>query len=69
MQYNYSRLLGLMREKGYTQAETAKRIGICTERLSAKLNNKSLFKQSEIARLCDLLGIGSEEIGGYFFNH
>ena len=69
MKYNYNSLLGRMREKGLTQAAAAAMIGICPERLNARLNNKAVFKQSEIVKLCAVLDIPSGEIGAYFFSH
>ena len=69
MPYNYRPLLGRMKERDVTQEVAAKAIGICSETLSAKLNNKAVFKQSEIIKLCTLLDIKCDEIGKYFFTH
>lgn len=63
---DYSKLKGLMREKGVTQAELAKKIGISESSLNLKLNDKTEFKQREISKICEILNI----IGGvdlYFF--
>ena len=46
MPYNYSKLLGQIREKNYTQETLAKEIGIQSTTLSQKLNNKAKFKQT-----------------------
>ena len=69
MTYNYSKLLGRMREKNITQEILAKKIGLQPPTLSQKLNNKAKFKQAEISNICDVLDIDAKEIGGYFFAH
>ena len=65
--YNYSKLLGRMRERGVTQERLATEIGITEATLSAKLNNKFNFKADEIDSICRVLDISNEEIGEYFF--
>lgn len=65
--YNYSKLLGLMREKGFTQRMISDEIDIGIVTLNKSLNNKRRFKQSEISHISDLLGIPECEIGTYFF--
>lgn len=67
MKFNYSKLLGRMRECGFTQAELAKAIGINKATLSAKLNNRFSFSQEEILAICKLLNISISEIGDYFY--
>ncbi|MBE6906150.1 MAG: DUF739 family protein [Ruminococcaceae bacterium] len=67
--YNYSKLLGKIRENGITQKELAKAIGSSPTTLSLKLNNKSVFSQSEIDKACGCLGIAHEDVGVYFFAH
>ena len=66
--YNYSKLLGLMREKNLTQSELAKIVGISEVSLNFKLNNKSSFKQNEIAKICEVLSIPSDRLTVYFFD-
>lgn len=66
--YDYSKLLGRLREKGLTQAEAAKALGISESSLNLTLNSKRPFRQSEILGLCDLLSLSSENIGSYFFS-
>lgn len=46
-----------MKEKGVTQAEVAKMIGISTNSLSRKMLGKRDFKLSEVRMLCDALSI------------
>lgn len=65
--YNYSKLLGRMRERGYTQESLAKAIGRDKGSINTKLNNKSNFTTVEIDSICKLLDIDNNEIGAYFF--
>lgn len=67
MKYNYSKLLGRIRECGFTQAELAKIIGINKGTLSAKLNNQFCFTTKEILAIGATLNIPKSEIGDYFF--
>lgn len=66
--FNYSKLLGRMREFGYTQEKLAKTIGLNESTLNAKLNNKGYFKQDEIDKICEVLDISVSEIGSYFYS-
>lgn len=67
MPYNYSRLLGRMREFGYTQEKLASAIGREKSSLNAKINGKSAFTTNEIDRICRVLDISNGDIGDYFF--
>lgn len=67
MGFDYSKLLGKFREKGITQETLAEKIGISPGSMSAKLNNKTFFKQREIIEICAELGLLVSEIGVYFF--
>lgn len=67
MKFNYSKLLGRMRECGFTQEQLAKAIGINKATLSAKLNNRFSFSQEEILAICKQLNIHVDEIGAYFY--
>lgn len=67
MHFDYSKLLGRIRERGFTQETLAKAIGMTAATLSLKLNNKAVFKQSEIKRICAALEIEDADIPGYFF--
>lgn len=69
MPYDYSKLLGKMKEKGYTQQQLANAIGVQTSTLNQKLSNKARFKQIEISDICIILNISDNEIGEYFFAH
>lgn len=67
MKFNHSKLLGRIRECGFTQAKLAENISISEATLSAKLNNQSYFTTKEIYFICNALNIGSKEIDEYFF--
>ena len=67
MQFDYSKLLGRIRERGMTQETLARLIGIKSPTLSLKLNNKAFFTQPEIRKICEALEICFDEIGAYFF--
>lgn len=68
-QYDYSRLLGKMREQGFTQEKLAKSIGISACSLNLTLNNKRDFRQDEILKIGQFLHISSDDFSAYFFNH
>lgn len=67
--YNYSRLLGKMREKGLTQVNLGKIIGLSETSLNFSLNNKRDFRQDEMLKICEVLDIPIEEVDTYFFAH
>ena len=67
MNFNHSKLLGKIRECGFTQESLATAIGVNKCTLSAKLKNKNSFTTAEITDICRLLDISKYEIGDYFF--
>lgn len=67
MKYNYSKLLGRMRERGISQEQLAKELDKNECTLNSKLNNKFNFKSDEIDAICKVLDIPNIEIGEYFF--
>ena len=67
MKFDYPKLLGRIKECGFTQETLAKHIGIAESSMCLKLNSKAYFKQTEIVLICEALGIGDGEIGVYFF--
>lgn len=67
MPFDYSKLLGRIKECGFTQESLAKRIGIAESSLCLKLNNKANFRHGEIFLICEALRITASEIGVYFF--
>lgn len=68
MQFDYSKLLGRIRERRMTQSSLADDISISRATLSLKLNNRSAFAQDEIKKICGILNIPNDEIGAYFFD-
>lgn len=69
MKFNHSKLLGRMKECGYTQERLAKAIGINESTLNTKLNGRGYFSQPEMDSICRELGISINDIGKYFFAH
>ena len=67
MQFDFSKLLGRIKEFGYTQEGLAEEIGISKVTMSLKLNNKAFFTTLEIEKIRKVLRIACEEIGVYFF--
>lgn len=67
--YNYSRLLGLMKEKNITQENLADAIGISDVTLNKKLKNNSQFKQNEMVAILNILGLPITNIVTIFFTH
>lgn len=67
MAFNYLKLRGRIKEKGYTQSDVANEIGMTSGTLSDKLNNKATFNTKEVDNICKMLDIPNEEIGNYFF--
>ena len=68
-QYDYSKLLGRMKECGYTQDRLAKMLGISVCSLNFSLNNKRDFKQDEMLRACELLNIPTSNLPDFFYTH
>lgn len=66
--YNYSKLLGRIKEKNMTQEEFAKNIGINPSTLSGKLNSTSEFRQTEMEKGMMILDLPLSDICDYFFN-
>lgn len=54
---NTLKLRALMLEKGYTQGQLAKLLGISEQSMNYKINNKREFKAKEIKAIIELLGI------------
>ena len=67
--YDYSKLLGLMREKSLTQETLAESIGVSEATLNKKLNNNSQFKQNEMVSILNILGEPLANITSIFFAH
>ena len=69
MSNDYSKLLGRITEKFGTQAEFAKSMGVSERSISLKLNNKVSWKDSEISKAVDILGLNPKDIPSYFFKY
>lgn len=67
MVFEYGKLLGRIREKGFTQAQLAGLAGMTPGTFSQKLNNQANFKQKEITDICEALEIAADDVGAYFF--
>ena len=67
MAFDYSKLDGLITEKFKTRSEFAKQIGLSERSLSLKMNGISFWKQPQIKKCCEVLGISDTEIPAYFF--
>lgn len=67
--YDYSKLLGRIKEFGYTQQSIAHAIGIHPSTFSQKIHGRVSFTQKEISSLCSSLSITNLAISDYFFTH
>lgn len=67
MPYDYSKLLGRIVEKLGTQSTFAEKMRLSERTISLKLNGKVGWKQSEIAKACEVLDIKDNDIPAYFF--
>lgn len=67
MSYDYSKLRGAIIEKFGSQSAFARKIKLSERSLSNKLNGNVGWKQPEITRVCDILGISEDKIPQYFF--
>lgn len=67
MAFNHSKLLGRIKEYGYTQKSLADAIQMSNGTLSIKLNNGSYFNTEEMDKIAKLLDISPCEFGEYFF--
>lgn len=67
MKFNHSKLLGRIKECGFTQEQLAEAIGVSKTTLSSKLNNQFYFTSKEMYAICEVLNIPKDEIGEYFF--
>lgn len=68
MVFNYSKLNGRIVERFGSQARFAEAMGISEHSISQKVNNKTTWKNTEIHKACELLGIPNNDVGQYFFN-
>lgn len=67
MNFDFSKLLGRIKECGYTQERLAEEIGMTKTTLNLKLNNKAYFTAPDMEKIRKVLCIDVEEMGVYFF--
>ncbi len=67
--YNYSKLKGLIKERGFTQKDVAVATILNLSSFNQKLCGKHGFTQNEIHRICRFLNISTNDVGIYFFAH
>lgn len=63
----FSKLRGLIKEKGLSESELAKKINLSSSSLSCRLNGKVDWTVPEVRAICDVLQIDKADIGKYFF--
>lgn len=66
---NRNRLYGKIVERGLTQGEVSKMIGISENTFSARMNGRSFFDTKEVEELCVILGITSDVEKAQIFLH
>lgn len=66
-EYDFSKLIGRIKEKGYTQEAISGVISRNPCTFSQKINNRGTFTATEISAMCRVLEIEKAEIGVYFF--
>ena len=67
IKFDYSKLLGKIKEMGITQAEFAKMIDISSTTFSLVLAGDAFLRQPTMLKACDVLGINRKELPTYFF--
>ena len=68
MCFTYNKLRGRIVEIFGSQKEFSKNINLSEQSVTAKLNGRSDFSQSDILLWSSALKIKMEDIGAYFFN-
>ncbi len=69
MEYDYSKLLGRIKEICGRQDIFAERMGLSERAVSLKLNNKLAWKQPEMEKAAEVLNFSTSEIQLYFFTY
>ena len=65
---NSNKLKGIIKDRGFTQDDIAKKMGIAQVSLSLKINNKRGFSLDEANQIMTILSIPKEEFSSIFFN-
>ena len=66
-QIPYWQLRGRFHSCGFRDQEVAEYIGIGRDTMSGRMQGHNPWTSTEIAAMCELLGIRQNEIGEYFF--
>lgn len=69
MAYDYSKLKGKIVEVFGTYRKFAEVMGLSERTISLKLNGKIFWKQNEIQKAVEILGLQIEEMQDYFFTY
>ncbi len=64
---DYSKLRGRIRERFGTEQAFAEAMEKTISQMSLLLNGKAVWRQVDIKKACDILGIADSDIGQYFF--
>ena len=67
--YDYSKLLGKIKEMNLTQEEFAHLLGRSPSTINLKLKNKKQFSQGEMHKAMEVLEHPLSKIPDYFFCH
>lgn len=67
MAFDYSKLNGRIVEKCGSQGNFARQMELSERSISLKLNNKTSWKQLEIQKALEVLGLKTNQIKDYFF--
>lgn len=65
--FDFSKLRGRIKERYRNESVFSEVAKISKPSLSAKLNNKTYFKPSEIVEISEILEIPDDEVKSYFF--
>lgn len=67
MKFDYNKLRGRIREVLGTEGAFAEKLDRSRNYVSNCLNGFSFFTQTDIKKAAEILGIGKESVGEYFF--
>lgn len=67
MSFDYSKLIGRIKDTYKTQEKFADKLGISRASLNLRLNGKCDFSQKEIKKAAVLLGLTKKQTYEYFF--
>ncbi len=65
--FDHSELLGIMRAKGLTRDEFARRFGISKTAMDKKLSGETSWKDTDIAKAMEILDLNWEKAAMCFF--